>query len=96
VSLDSRKNALMWALAWWFVRREMRRRAALAVAGVTTGVAARRRSFGAILGVVLLVGLLAGAFVAWRRLTAAPPSPAHVPYEPPASMPAPPPEPAAA
>ena len=58
----------MWALGWWLMRRWMRRRAALAVAGIATGAAARRRSIGAVLGAVLLVGALAAAFVAWRRL----------------------------
>ena len=84
----------MWALGWWLMRRWMRRRAVLAVAGVTSGVAARRRPLGAILGGVLLVGALAGAFVAWRKLAASP-----SPEEPPVARfepPAPPPEPAAA
>jgi hypothetical protein len=96
VSLDSRKNALMWAFGWWFMRRWMRRRAKRAVAGIASGAVARRRSFGAVLGGMLLVGLLVCAFVAWRRLTAAPPAPSApvVPYEPPA--PPPEPEPAAA
>jgi hypothetical protein len=58
----------MWALGWWLMRRWMRRRAALAVAGIATGASARRRSIGAVLGAVLLVGVLAAAFVAWRRL----------------------------
>ena len=94
MSLDNRKNALMWALGWWFMRSWLRRRATRAVAGIASGAAARRRPLGAILGAVVLVGLLAGAFVAWRRLTAAPPEPPApvLPYEPPA----PPPEPAAA
>ena len=58
------------------------------MAGVASGAAARRRPLGAILGALVLVGLLAGAFVAWRRLTAATacrrPAPV-VPYEPPAA-----------
>ncbi len=58
----------MWAFAWWFARRWMRRRAALAVANVTGGVAARRGRIGAVLGALGLVAALAAAFVVWRKL----------------------------
>ena len=58
----------MWAVGWWFVRRMLRRRAAVAVAGVAAGVSARRRGIGAVLTALALVGVLAAAFVAWRRL----------------------------
>ena len=58
----------MWAVGWWFVRRMLRRRAAVAVAGVAAGVSARRRGIGAVLAALALVGVLAAAFVAWRRL----------------------------
>ena len=94
MALDNRRNALMWALGWWFMRRWMRRRTALAVAGVTSGVAARRRPLGAIVGAVLLVGVLGAAFVAWRKLAGSrsPEESPVVHFEPPA----PPPEPAAA
>ena len=88
MSLNDRRNALLWALGWWFMRRMVRRRAARAVAGVTAGVTARRGPLGAVLGGVLLVGLLAGAFVVWRRMTAAPETPV-LPYEPPAPAPEP-------
>jgi hypothetical protein len=91
VKLDDRRNALMWALGWWLVRRWMKRRAALAVAGIATGAASRRRSIGAVLGAVLLVGALAAAFVAWRRLAgrAADDQPPLEPYTPPGSVPQP-------
>ena len=55
----------------------------------------RRSPRGAVLSApssaaLLLVGLLAGAFVVWRRLTAAPePAPPVIPYEPPAPSPEP-------
>ena len=66
---DDRRNALMWAIAWWFARRWMRRArdsrpwqlsrpASPRAAGRSRG--ARRRSS--------LVGVLAGAFVVWRKL----------------------------
>jgi hypothetical protein len=66
--IADRKNALMWAVGWWFVRRMLRRRAAAAVAGVAAGASARRRGIGAVLAALALVGALAAAFVAWRRL----------------------------
>ena len=66
--IADRKNALMWAVGWWFVRRMLRRRAAAAVAGVAAGASARRRGIGAVLAALALVGAVAAAFVAWRRL----------------------------
>ncbi len=90
MSVSDRKNALMWALGWWLMRRIVRRRASRAVADLTAGAAARKRSIGAIGGALLLVGLLAGGFVVWRRLTAAPePAPPVIPYEPPSPSPEP-------
>ncbi len=80
--MRDRKTALMWAVAWWFARRYMRRRAALAVANVSGGVAARRRPIAAVAGALGLVAVLATAFVVWRKLSggsaeeALPPSPA--------------------
>ena len=67
--MADRRSALLWALAWWFIRRTLRRRAALAVAGVAAGASQRRRGIGAVVGAVVLVGALAAAFVAWRRLS---------------------------
>ena len=66
--MRDRKSALLWAVAWWFGRRWLRRRAALAVAGVATGAAANRRKLRGVLGAFALVAVLAAAFVAWRRL----------------------------
>jgi disulfide bond formation protein DsbB len=66
--MRDRKTALLWAVAWFFGRRWLRRRAALAVAGVAAGASARRGRIRAVLGAVALVGALAGAFVVWRRL----------------------------
>ena len=63
--MTNRRTALMWALGWWFFRRMLRRRASLAVAGVAAGASQRRRGIGAVVGAILLVGALAGAFVAW-------------------------------
>jgi len=67
--MADRRQALMWALGWWLMRRWLRRRATLAVAGVAAGASQRRRGIGAVLGALLLVGALAAAFVAWRRLS---------------------------
>ncbi|MCZ7587390.1 MAG: hypothetical protein M5U27_00710 [Gaiella sp.] len=76
--MKSRRNALLWAIGWWLVRRQLRRRAAVAVAGVAAGTAARRGRLRAVLGALVLVGLLAAAFVAWRRLAARPGAPPTV------------------
>ena len=67
--MRDRKTALMWAGAWWFARRYMRRRAALAVANVSGGVASRRRPIAAVAGALGLVAVLATAFVVWRKLS---------------------------
>ena len=69
-----RKTALMWAIGWWFFRRWLRRRAALAVSGVATGAGAtaRRGGLRAVLGAFALVAVLAAGFVAWRRLSGGP------------------------
>jgi hypothetical protein len=50
----------------------MRRRAAAALAGVAAGASARRNKIGAVLGALALVGVIAGAFVVWRKLAAQP------------------------
>ena len=70
--MKNRRNAVLWALGWWLVRRQLRRKAALAVADVTAGAAARRGRLRAVLGAVLLVGLLAAALVAARKLLSSP------------------------
>jgi hypothetical protein len=67
--MADRRQALMWALGWWLMRRWLRRRAALAVAGVAAGASQRRRGIGAVLGAFALVAALAAGFVAWRRLS---------------------------
>jgi len=59
----------MWAIGWWLVRGYLRRRTTRAVAGMTAGASQRRRGIGAVLGAFALVGVLAAAFIAWRRLS---------------------------
>ena len=92
--MKNRRNAVLWALGWWLVRRQLRRRAALAVADVTAGAAAQRGRLRAVLGALVLVGLLAVALVAARKLLSGPaeieaPSPPDLPSEPvPGSAPA--------
>jgi hypothetical protein len=56
--MTDRKSALMWAIGWWFFRRWVRRRAALAVAGVAAGASSRRGGLRAVVGVLALVGVL--------------------------------------
>ena len=70
--MRDRKSALLGAVAWWFARRWLKRRAALAVAGVAAGASSRRGRINAVHGALALVGALAGAFVVWRRLAGAP------------------------
>jgi len=81
--MADRRSALMWAIAWWFARRWMRRRAAMAVAGLAAGAGAtaKRGRVRAVFGAVALVGVLAAAVVVWRRLAGQP----QEPRQPPAS-----------
>jgi len=58
----------MWAVAWWFARRYLRRRATMAVAGLAASATPKRSRFWGVLAALALVGVLAGAFVVWRRL----------------------------
>ena len=68
--MKQRRNAILWAIGWWIVRRQVRRRAAVAVAGVGATAAAQRGRIRTVLGAVLLVGLLAAGLVAARKLLA--------------------------
>jgi hypothetical protein len=64
--MRNQRNAIVWAIVSWLVRRWLRRRAAT-VAGIAGGAAGRGR-VRSVLGALALVGVLAGAFVAWRKL----------------------------
>ena len=66
--MGDRRTALMWTVAWWFARRWLRRRATMAVAGIAGGATARSGRLRGVLAAIALVGVLAGAFVVWRRL----------------------------
>ncbi len=66
-SFNDRKNALMWAVGWWFTRRYLRRRAARTMSGVAAKAPARPGGLRAVAGALALAGVLAGAFIAWRR-----------------------------
>jgi hypothetical protein len=65
--MTDRRNALLWAIGWWIVRRQLRRRAAVALAGATGAATVPRRGR-RIVGVAVLAALVAGAVVAARRL----------------------------
>ena len=67
--MRNQRNAILWALVSWFVRRWLRKRTAATVAGITGATAGRGRLRG-VLGAFALVGVIAGAFLAWRRLGA--------------------------
>jgi len=73
--MSERRNALYWAIGWWFARRYMRRRAEATLAGIAAGASARRNRIGAVLGALALVGVIAGALVVWRKLAAQPKEP---------------------
>ena len=64
--MGNRRNALFWAIGWWVLRRQVRRRANATLHGL--GVAAKPSGARRVLGALLLVAALAGALVAWRRL----------------------------
>lgn len=68
--MKNQRNAIVWAIVSWLVRRWVRQRTAR-VTGVAGG-AARPGRVRSVLGALALVGVLAGAFVAWRRLSAQP------------------------
>ena len=88
--LADRRNALLGALVWWYVRRTVRRKTAAAV-----GRAPERRGWvKAAAGLVVLAGAVAGAIVAWRRLADGPDDDGWEPppYEPPPRTPSPTPE----
>jgi hypothetical protein len=70
MGMKNQRNAIVWAIVSWLVRRWVRQRAAR-VAGVAGG-ATRPGRVRTALGAVALVGILAGAFVAWRRLSSQP------------------------
>lgn len=75
--MKQRRNAVLWAIGWWIVRRQIRRRATVAFAdvGASATSAARGGRFRAVLGAIALVGVLAGGFVVARRLLAGPEEP---------------------
>jgi hypothetical protein len=65
--MRNQRNALVYALVSWFARRWLRQRTAkvTGLAGRASGGHGRVTS---VLGAVALVGIVAGAFVAWRKL----------------------------
>ena len=65
--MKNQRNAIVWALVSWLVRRWVRQRTAR-----VTGGAAGPGRVRSVLGAIALVGILAGAFVAWRRLSSQP------------------------
>lgn len=65
--MTNRRNAFLWAIGWWIVRRQLRRRAAVALVGASGAVTTRRRGRW-IVPVLALAALAAGALVVARRL----------------------------
>lgn len=61
------RNAVVWAIVWWFARRWLRRRAAT-IAGRATSTG--RGRVVAVVTALGLVAVLAGGLVAWRKLVA--------------------------
>lgn len=65
--MRNQRNALVWALVSWFARRWLRQRAAK-VTGLAGRASGGRGRLTSVLGAIALVGVVAGAFVAWRKL----------------------------
>jgi hypothetical protein len=66
----SRRNALAMSIAWWYMRRVIRKRGAAAVAGFVAGEGlsfARKPRQRHPLRWILVVGLIAGAGLVWWR-----------------------------
>jgi hypothetical protein len=72
--MRNQRNALVWALVSWLVRRWVRKRTAATVAGITGRTSAASGRVRGVLGAFVLVGVLAGAFVAWRKIAGGEPS----------------------
>ncbi len=68
MKVSDQRNAIIGAAVWWYLRRAVRQRSARAVATVTGAPETRGRTLRTVVGGVLLVGLLAGALVALRRI----------------------------
>lgn len=75
--MKQRRNAVLWAIGWWIVRRQIRRRATVAFAdvGASASSAARGGRLRTVLGAIALVGVLAAGFVVARKLLAGPDEP---------------------
>ena len=80
--MKQRRNAILWAIGWWLVRRQIRRRAAVTVAGVGATATAQRGRLRAVLGAVLLVGLRGAGLVAARKLLGGGGEPSEAPWSP--------------
>jgi hypothetical protein len=65
--MKNQRNAIVWALVSWLVRRWLRQRTAR-VTSLAGGTVRARGGMRSVLGALALVGVLAGAFVAWRKL----------------------------
>jgi hypothetical protein len=65
--MRDRRNAVIWAIGMWFLRRTMRKRAA---GGSGSGRWGRR-----LFGLVKLAAVVGIAYVAWRKFAGAPKTP---------------------
>ena len=63
--MRDRRNALIWAIGMWFLRRAMRKRA-----GGGGGAWGRR-----LVGLLKLAAVVGIAYVAWRKFAGAPKTP---------------------
>lgn len=67
---SSRQRALLMTIGWWVVRRRLRKHAGEAVATVLAGGGlARRPQRHRLRTIIILIGLVAGGYALWRRLS---------------------------
>jgi hypothetical protein len=64
--MRNQRNALVYLLVSWLARRWLKKRTAT-VTGIAGNAAGRGRVRGAI-GAIAALGVIAGAFLAWRKL----------------------------
>jgi len=65
--MKNQRNAIVWALVSWLVRRWVRQRTAR-VTSLAGGTMATRGRVRSTLAALALVGVLVGGLIAWRKL----------------------------
>ena len=71
--MRNQRNAIAWVILSWFVRRWLKRHTVATVSSIRGGATGGRGRVWGALGAFAVVGMLAGAFIAWRKLGAGEP-----------------------